>query len=51
LKKRLKGLAFPLHRLRIGDYRLLYRIDEKTITIMRVVNRKDLERGLKNLKR
>jgi mRNA interferase RelE/StbE len=51
LKKKLKGFGFPLFRLRIADYRLLYRIDEKTVTIMRVVDRKDLEKAIKRLKR
>jgi len=35
LKRKLKGFGYPLHRLRIADYRILYRIDEKTVTIMR----------------
>jgi mRNA interferase RelE/StbE len=51
LKKKLKGFGFPLFRLQIADYRLLYRIDEKTVTIMRVVDRKDLEKAMKRLKR
>jgi len=51
LKKRLKGFGYPLYRLRIADYRLLYRIDEKAVTIMRVVDRKDLEKAIKRLKR
>jgi mRNA-degrading endonuclease RelE of RelBE toxin-antitoxin system len=51
LKKRLKGFGFPLYRLRIADCRLLYRIDEKTVTIMRVIDRKDLEKAIKHLKR
>lgn len=51
LKKKLKGFGFPLYRLRIVDYQLLYRIDEKTVTIMRVVDRKDLEKAIKRLKR
>ncbi len=49
LKKKLKGFGFPLYRLRIADFRLLYRIDGKTITIMRVVDRKDLEKTIKRL--
>jgi mRNA-degrading endonuclease RelE of RelBE toxin-antitoxin system len=46
LKKRLKGFGFPVYRLRVADFRLLYRIDEKTITIMRVLDRKELEAAL-----
>jgi mRNA-degrading endonuclease RelE of RelBE toxin-antitoxin system len=48
--KRLKGFAGPLYRLRSGDYRVLYRIDEAAVTVMRVINRKDLERTLRQLR-
>ncbi len=51
LKKRLKGFGFPLYRLRITDYRLIYRIDGETVTIMRVLDRKDLEKAIKRLRR
>jgi mRNA interferase RelE/StbE len=50
LKKKLKGFGYPLYRLRVADYRLLYRIDEQTVTIMRVVDRKDLEKAIRRLK-
>jgi mRNA-degrading endonuclease RelE of RelBE toxin-antitoxin system len=49
LKKKLKGFGFSLYRLRVADFRVLYRIDGKTITIMRVIDRKDLERAIKRL--
>ena len=49
--KRLKGSGFPLYRLRAGDYRVLFRIDGALLTIMRVINRKDLERTLRGLRR
>ena len=49
--KRLKGFGFPLYRLRAGDYRVLFRIDDTLVTIMRVINRKDLERTLRHLRR
>jgi len=48
--KKLKGFRSPLYRVRSGDYRILYRIQEKTITIMRVIDRKDLDRVIKRLK-
>ena len=48
--KKLKGFRPPLYRVRSGDYRILYRIQEKTITIMRVIDRKDLDRIIKGLK-
>ena len=50
LKKKLKGFGFPIYRLRIADYRILYRIDQKTITIIRIINRKDPERAIRHLK-
>ncbi len=47
--KRLKGFGFPLYRLRAGDYRVLFRIDDTLVTIMRIINRKDLDRTLRRL--
>ena len=51
LRKKLRGFGFPLYRLRAADYRVLYRVDQKIVTIMRVVDRKDLERAIRRLKR
>ncbi len=48
--KRLKGFSFLLYRLRSGEYRVLYRVDEALVTVMRVINRKDLERTLRRLR-
>lgn len=48
--KRLKGFPFPLYRLRSGDFRVLYRVDEGVVTVMRVINRRDLERTLRQLR-
>jgi mRNA interferase RelE/StbE len=48
--KKLKGFKPPLYRLRSGDYRVLYRVKDETATIMRVIDRKDLERIIKRLK-
>lgn len=48
--KKLKGFKPPLYRMRTGDFRVLYRIKEKTVTIMRVIDRKDLETIIKRLK-
>jgi len=48
--KKLKGFKTPLYRIRSGDYSVLYRVQEKTIYIMRVVDRKDLDRIIKRLK-
>jgi mRNA-degrading endonuclease RelE of RelBE toxin-antitoxin system len=48
--KKLKGFKPPLYRLRSGGFRVLYRIGSHSITIMRVINRKELERVIKRLK-
>lgn len=45
--RRLRGFPFPLYRLRSGDHRVLYRIDVEVVTILRVIDRKDLERVLR----
>jgi mRNA-degrading endonuclease RelE of RelBE toxin-antitoxin system len=48
--KKLKGFKPPLYRLRSGDHRILYRVQGQLITIMRVIDRKELERVIKRLK-
>ncbi len=48
--KQLKGFSFPLYRLRSGEYRVRYRVDGALVTVMRVINRKDLERTLRRLR-
>jgi len=45
--KKLKGFKPPLYRLRSGDYRVLYRLQSHNITIMRIINRKELEKIIK----
>lgn len=45
--KKLKGYRPPLYRLRAGDYRVLYRVAQKTVTVLRVVDRRDLQRTLR----
>ena len=47
--KKLKGFKPPIYRIRSGDFRILYRVHDKTIIIMRVIDRKDLERVVKKL--
>ena len=47
--KRLKGFRPPIYRLRSGDFRVLYRIREDKVTILRVIDRKLLERVIKRL--
>ncbi len=47
--KKLKGYRPPLYRLRAGDYRVLYRVTSKMVTVIRVIARRDLERALNSL--
>jgi len=47
--KKLKGHRPPLYRLRAGDFRVLYRVAGKTVTVIRVIVRGDLERALDSL--
>ncbi len=49
--KRLKGFRHPLYRLRCGGHRIVYRIDETLVTILRVIDRKVLERSLRGLRK
>ena len=48
--KKLKAFKPPLYRLRSGDYRVLYQVHGDLVTIMRVIDRKDLERIIKRIK-
>ncbi len=48
--KKLKGIKPPLYRIRSGDFRIIYKVQEDIIYIMRVLDRKDLERIIKRLK-
>lgn len=49
--KKLKGFNPPLYRLRSGNYRVLYRIEGLVVTIMRVIDRKELERTIKRIRK
>ena len=48
--KRLRGFRPPIYRMRSGDFRVLYHIRENNVTILRVIDRKLLERLLKRIK-
>lgn len=48
--KKLKGFKPPLYRLRSGDYRVLYQMPSDRVIIMRVINRRDLDRIIKRIK-
>ena len=45
--KRLVSFNPPLYRLRVGDYRAYYRIDDTHVVILAVLNKKDSQRWLK----
>jgi len=47
--KRLKGFRPPIYRLRSGNFRVLYHIQENNVMILRVINRKLLERVIRRL--
>jgi mRNA-degrading endonuclease RelE of RelBE toxin-antitoxin system len=47
--KKLKGFKPPIYRIRSGDLRVLYRVHDRTIIILRVIDRKDPERIIKRL--
>ncbi|MEE9258582.1 MAG: hypothetical protein V3U37_03475 [Nitrospinaceae bacterium] len=47
--KKLKGFSPPLYRLRTGDKRVLYRISGKEVILLKVIDRRELERELKKL--
>ncbi|MCD6471764.1 type II toxin-antitoxin system RelE/ParE family toxin [Candidatus Aerophobetes bacterium] len=37
------------YRLRVGEYRVIYRIETQKIIVLRIIHRKELERELKKL--
>jgi len=47
--KRLKGFRPPVYRLKSGNFRVLYHIRGELITVLRVIDRKLLERVIKKL--
>jgi mRNA-degrading endonuclease RelE of RelBE toxin-antitoxin system len=47
--KRLHGLKRPVWRLRHGDFRILYRVEGGQVLVVRVVNRRDLDRAVERL--
>ncbi len=48
--KRLKGFRPPVDRLRSGNFRVLYHIEGENVIILRIIDRKILERTIKKLK-
>jgi mRNA-degrading endonuclease RelE of RelBE toxin-antitoxin system len=48
--KILHGFRPPLLRLRSGDFRVVYRLMGQVVEVLAVVNRKELDRKLKQLR-
>ena len=47
--KRLVGFQIPTYRLRIGDYRAVFRVHEMRVRVLRVIHRSELGRALEDL--
>mgnify|MGYP000630991582 CR=1 FL=1 len=48
--KVLRGFDIPTYRLRIGDYRAVYRIRRNDlVVVLRIIHRSELERALRDL--
>ena len=47
--KKLKGTKIQLYRLRAGDFRIIFQIEENAIAVLFVTDRKDLQKKLKTL--
>lgn len=45
--KRLTGFSPPLYRLRVGDYRIYYRIAPPRVVVLGIFHKKDSDRWLK----
>ena len=48
--KTIRGVADFFHRLRVGDYRVMYDVDEedRVVLVLGIVHRGDLDRWLRN---
>jgi len=42
--KRLQGIDPPEYRLRVGDYRVRFHLDDATVQVLRVRNRREAYR-------
>jgi mRNA interferase RelE/StbE len=42
--KKLRGLDPPEYRLRVGDYRVRFHLDDETVRVLRVRNRREAYR-------
>ena len=48
--KKLKGLKGSFYRLRSEDYRIVFEVEGKFVTVHRIVDRKELERVISKLR-
>jgi len=48
--KKLKGIKGTFYRLRIGDYRAIFEVQADSVTIHRIIDRKELDRVISRLK-
>ncbi len=48
--KRLTGFVPPLYRLRVGDYRVYYRIVADRVVVLALFHKKDSDRWLKRVR-
>jgi mRNA-degrading endonuclease RelE of RelBE toxin-antitoxin system len=48
--KTIRGTEGDFHRARVGDWRIMYDVlpDDKVLLVLGIVNRRDLERWLRN---
>lgn len=49
LIKKLRGFRRPVYRLRVGNFRILYRIHDEAVIMLRVIDRKLLDRVIKRM--
>jgi mRNA interferase RelE/StbE len=48
--KQMRGFEPALYRLRVGDYRVLYRVEEDRVVLLAVIHRSELDRALNSLR-
>jgi mRNA-degrading endonuclease RelE of RelBE toxin-antitoxin system len=48
--KTIRGASDSFHRLRVGDYRVMYDVihEDRVVLVLAIVHRSDLERWLRN---
>jgi mRNA interferase RelE/StbE len=48
--KKLKGIGKNIYRLRIGEFRVIYLLSDIKIIVLRIMNRKDLDKIINTIK-